>query len=244
MDRPAELLLSSLPRLALHWRVLFSGYLCVISVGLLMSGLQILLTHGMADGELGLSVDDVVYSYYGNRGDSQLEAKLNTTMKDKADEHDRAVLVRWAREGSSREQWDTTVAPVVMANCVKCHGTIQGLPDFRTYEGLAPYAKVDEGKTVNALTRVSHIHLFGIAFIFFFVCGIFALAEGVSPALKAAAIGMPFLFLVIDIAAWWLTSWSPSFAYLTIIGGFSYNVAAAFMIVTSLWQMWGPRRAG
>lgn len=228
----------SLPRLALHWRVLFSGYLVVVSVGLLMSGLQILFTHGMADGQLGLSVDDVVYSYYGNRGNSKLEAKLNSTMKDKANEHDRAALVRWAREGSSREAWDAEISGVVAANCAKCHGVIAGLPDLRTYDTIKVYTAIDEGKSVDALTRVSHIHLFGIAFIFFFVCAIFALTEGVHPRLKAAAIGMPFLFLVLDISAWWLTSWSPRFAWMTIIGGFSYNIAAAFMIVTSLWQLW------
>jgi len=28
---------------------------------------QILFTHGMADGKVGLSIEDIVYSYYGNR---------------------------------------------------------------------------------------------------------------------------------------------------------------------------------
>jgi hypothetical protein len=49
-----------------------------------MAGAQIILTHGMADGKLGVSVDDIVYSYYGNRSGSKLEAKLNGSMKDKA----------------------------------------------------------------------------------------------------------------------------------------------------------------
>jgi len=55
-----------------------------------MAGAQILLTHGMADGKLGLSMDDIVYSYYGN---SRLEAKLNGSMKDKAPEDVRAKLI-------------------------------------------------------------------------------------------------------------------------------------------------------
>lgn len=57
-------------------RALFTGYLIVIGIGLLMSFVQILLTHGMADGRFGLSVTDIVYSYYGNREGSRLEAKL------------------------------------------------------------------------------------------------------------------------------------------------------------------------
>ena len=56
----------TLGHLSLTNRVLFSGFLFVIGIGLLMSGLQILLTHGMADGEPGLSKKDIVYSFYGN----------------------------------------------------------------------------------------------------------------------------------------------------------------------------------
>jgi hypothetical protein len=63
----------NLPNLGLSLRILFTGYLLVTSVGLLSAGLQLLLTHGMADGQFGLSVDDVVYSYYGNRENSKLE---------------------------------------------------------------------------------------------------------------------------------------------------------------------------
>ena len=44
-------------------RALFTGYLLVIGIGLLMSFAQILLTDGMADGGVGLSVNDIVYSY-------------------------------------------------------------------------------------------------------------------------------------------------------------------------------------
>ena len=44
-----------LSRAALPVRTLFTGYLLVIGLGLMMSFAQILLTHGMADGELGLS---------------------------------------------------------------------------------------------------------------------------------------------------------------------------------------------
>ncbi len=46
---------------------LFTGYLVVVAVGYLMAIVQIQFTHGMADGELGLSTDDIVYSYYGKR---------------------------------------------------------------------------------------------------------------------------------------------------------------------------------
>lgn len=231
----------TLRTLDLPWKALCTGYLVVAALGLMMSGAQIFLTHGMADGELGLSVDDVVYSYYGDRGNSRLEAKLDGTMKDKANTHDRAAIVRWVRAGSSREAWDAQIAGIVVTNCVKCHGTIPGLPDFRSYEGVRPYAAIDEGASVSDLARVSHIHLFGIAFIYVFVCGIFALSEALPKWLRAALVATPFAFLVLDVLSWWLTKWWPGFAWLTIVGGTVNNLAAALMITRSLWELWFVR---
>lgn len=239
MTRPLNL-----PSLGPSLRALFTGYLLVVSVGLATAGAQILLTHGMADGEFGLSVNDIVYSYYGNRGNSRLETMLNGTMKVNANDQDRATIIKWVREGSTEEEYANKVRAVVADNCLKCHGgNIPGLADFTAYEKLKVFAKFDEGKTIDGLTRVSHIHLFGIAFIFFFVCGIFTLAIRIPKLLKIGAIFAPFAFIVIDIGAWWATKWFPNAAYLTIVAGSTYNVAAAFMIITSLYQMWiMPRR--
>jgi hypothetical protein len=233
----------NLPNLGLSLRILFTGYLLVTSVGLLSAGLQLLLTHGMADGQFGLSVDDIVYSYYGNRENSKLEIKLNGSMKDKADVHERAEIIRWVRTGSPEDVWTQKIQPIVMEKCARCHGGIAGLPDFTTYEGIKTVAKIDEGASIGDLARVSHIHLFGISFIFFFICLIFSLASGINPILKAVAIGTPFVFLLVDIFSWWLTKWYPAFAYTTIIGATCYNTAATYMILTSLYQMWIlPRR--
>ena len=228
----------NLPSLSLSLRVLFTGFLVVIGVGMAMSGLQIFLTHGMADGEFGVSRDDIVYSYYGDRSDSRLAAKLAGTMSDKANTADKAAIIKWVEGGSEREYWDGSVQAVFARNCVKCHGTIPGLADFTTYEGVTAYTEIDEGASISSLTRVSHIHLFGIAFISFFLCGIFSLTVGLPTWLKASAIAVPFVFQLVDITSWWLTKWYPGFAYMTMIGGFTYNASAAFMILTSMYQMW------
>ena len=236
----------NLPSLSVPLRMLFTGYLVVASVGLMMAGAQIFLTHGMADGKLGLSVDDIVYSYYGNRDNSKLEIKLNSSMKDKASTEDRTTIIKWVRQGSSEDQWKTSIQPILEKNCFQCHGgAIAGLPNFTTYDGIKPEAKIDEGKSVEALTRVSHIHLFGISFIFFFICLIFSLTIRIPVFVKSLAIAAPFAFILVDILAWWLTKWYPSFAYMTMIGGATYNAAALFMILTSFYQMWiMPQRGG
>ncbi|HHT00869.1 MAG TPA: elongation factor-1 alpha, partial [Thiomicrospira sp.] len=99
----------NLPSLSLPIKALFTGYIFVVGLGLMMAGAQIMLTHGMADGKFGLSVDDIVYSYYGNRTGSKLESKLNGSMKDKATPEENLTLIKWARTGADEAQWKSTI---------------------------------------------------------------------------------------------------------------------------------------
>lgn len=227
-----------LPNLSLPIKTLYTGYILVIGIGLLMSGVQILLTHGMADGKFGISLDDIVYSYRGNSSNSKLETKLKGSMQDKASTEVKREIIRWVQQGASREKWDSRISQHFQHNCVKCHSVIPGIPSFTTYQGVLPSAAIDTGVSVEILTRVSHIHLFGIAFIFFFVGYIFNQAVGIHPLLQSALVFFPFLFLLVDVVSWWLTKWYPDFALLTLIGGFGYAVAITIMLITSLYQMW------
>lgn len=165
------------------------------------------------------------------------------SMKDKASDLDRATLIRWARDGAKRDDWEK-VEPIFQANCVTCHASIESLPDLVEYNDTAKIAETDKGASLGSLTRVSHIHLFGIAFIFIFVGYIFSLAVGFNEKVKAFIIAIPFAFLLIDISSWWVTSYYPSFAWFTIIGGFGYMFAFAIMWFTSMYQMWILPRNG
>lgn len=221
-------------------KVLFTGYLIVVAIGYLMALVQILFTHGMADGELGLSVDDIVYSYYGKRSGSVLETKLNGSMKDNADEEDRNKIILWAKQGADKDVYAAKIKPIIEEYCTACHNAEGGesMPDFTIDENVFKRAEVDTGATFSALTRVSHIHLFGISFIFMFVGLIFALSAGVPSYLKATAISMPYVFLTVDIASWWLTKFEPLFAWATIVGGGAMALSFAFMWIVSLYEMW------
>jgi len=227
----------NLPNMPAPIKALFAGYLLVIGIGLCMAGLQIVLTHGMADGKFGLSVDDIVYSYYGDRSGNKLASKLNGSMKDKAPTEVRQDIIKWAQQGAPEEQWEPHFKEVFANNCVMCHSQIPGIPDFTQYEEVQKGAATDQGATISGLTRVSHIHLFGISFIFFFMCFIFSFAVNVPKRRKMLVIAIPFAFLIIDVLSWWLTKLSPHFAWFTIIGGIGYSLASAYMWFTSMFQM-------
>jgi hypothetical protein len=231
----------TLANLALPIKTLYTGYLLVIGLGLLFAGAQIMLTHGMADGKIGLSVDDIVYSYHGNHegeGDSKLVAKLNGSMKENAPPEVRLALIKWASNSAPESEWESNIKPKVDQYCAPCHMNMPGLSNLSDKAVMDGVVKVDEGQSMSTLTRVSHIHLFGIAFIFFFVGWIFTYSTGISPLNKAILVFTPFGFLIIDIFSWWLTKWNPNFAWLVIIGGFGYSMASTIMIFTSLYQMW------
>ena len=221
-------------------KVLFTGYLCTVGIGYLFALIQILFTHGMADGQFGLSVDDIVYSYYGNRSGTVLEKQLNGAMKVNAPDQERFKIMEWVRNGADIADYKADGIDKIIENrCVMCHNKeASGLPDFSTFEGLAPYTKQDTGATFESLTRVSHIHLFGISFIFMFVGLIFSFSETTTTQYKCIAIGMPYAFLSADILSWWLTKIDPIFAWLVIFAGMGMAISFIFMWVTSILEMW------
>lgn len=220
-------------------KLLFTGYLTTVAIGYLIAMIQILLTHGMADGKFGLSLDDIVYSYYGNRSGSLLESKLNGSMRANAPEHERLEIIKWARDGASEQGYVTNIKPIIDKNCVMCHNAgADSIPDFSNFENLKKTAGCNEGKTLQTLIRVSHIHLFGISFIFLPVCLIFSFSTGVPRKYKYTAIIMPYLFLLVDIASWWLTRLNPNFAILVVLAGTGLGLTFFFMWCVSIYQMW------
>lgn len=221
-------------------KVLFTGYLCTVGIGYFFALIQILFTHGMADGKFGLSVDDIVYSYYGNRSGTVLEQKLNGSMKDKAPEQERFSIMEWVRDGANLYDYKRDgIDKIIESRCVMCHNKeAAGIPDFTNFEQLKALTAQDTGATFSSLIRVSHIHLFGISFIFMFVGLIFSFAETTTTKYKCIAIGMPYVFLIADILSWWLTKIHPMFAWLVILAGMGMAVSFVFMWVTSLLEMW------
>ncbi len=221
-------------------KVLFTGYLCTVGIGYLFALIQILFTHGMADGKFGLSVDDIVYSYYGNRSGTVLEQKLNGSMKENAPEQERFKIMEWVRSGADfKDYTGDGIDKIIATRCVMCHNKeASGIPDFTDFEGIKALSTQDTGATFASLTRVSHVHMFGISFIFMFVGLIFSFSETTTTQYKCIAIGMPYVFLVADILSWWLTKVHPMFAWLVIFAGMGMGVSFMFMWVTSILEMW------
>ena len=85
----------------------------------------------------------------------------------------------------------------------------------------------------------THIHLFGINMIFIFMGGI-TLFLDLSAKSRSWLIGLPFLGVIIDIAAMWLKAFvSPAFFWLHLPGGLLFGVIFLYVTLRALWEMWG-----
>ena len=96
----------------------------------------------------------------------------------------------------------------------------------------------DTGTDIFTLVRVSHIHLFGITFIFFILGTIFSHAYVRPVWFKCTVIALPFVGLATDVSSWYFTKLYHPFAWVVMFAGASWACRFAFMWVVSMYQMW------
>ena len=228
--------------LPLQLKVLATCFLLTLGVGYLFALAYLYLLdvephtkHGM-----GL-VASVIVKYYGQRDASRLEAALRGPMSEYVTDAQRKQLLRWIRQGASEAEF-VKIQPVLKQACGGCHSASAGMavPSLMSYAEVAPYAAVDMGESLKTLVRVSHIHLFGMSFIFMLTSLIFAFSE--TPVMfRAVLIAIPFLAIWLDIGSWWFTKYEPVFAYTVIGGGVLMGVSLAGQIGVSLYEIWVKR---
>ena len=78
------------------------------------------------------------------------------------------------------------------------------LPNLSDYDNLKKVTALDTGASVATLVRVSHIHLFGVTFIFFIVGYAFTHAYVRPVWFKSSVIAAPFAAIAVDVSSWYL----------------------------------------
>ncbi|MGZ4958483.1 MAG: hypothetical protein ACXV7J_04460 [Methylomonas sp.] len=223
-------------------RILNSLFLLTVAIGYLFSLGQIYFSHQGRDGRQGLSIEDVAIAYHGNPDQARLATAINGPMAGNLKSPaDKDMILDWITSGAQREIYDSQIAPVLQRDCLGCHSPASGMnvPPLTSYEQVVKLTESDQGASIPSLVRVSHIHLFGIAFILFFVGKLFVYCE-MPVWLKRLTIGIPFLSMLVDIFAWYLTRETPTFAYLLVVSGALMGLSLNFQIWLSLYQMWLP----
>jgi hypothetical protein len=226
--------------LPMSTRMVYTMTLLVLGTGYLFAMLQVFFSHAGLDGNPNsISAEDIRIAYHGSDSDTRLETALKGPMAGMLPSEERAVIFSWVKSGTKKEVYEQTVKPIVESRCLMCHdGSNPNMPKLSSYEDITKLTARDEGATIPTLVRVSHIHLFGITFIFFIVSSIFAHAYMKPLWLKCVVIVLPFLTILTDIFSWYLTKLVPGFAWFIIGSGALMGMSFAIQWVMSIWQMW------
>ena len=220
-------------------RTLFTGTLLVIGMGYLFALIYVYTSDAGRDGKPGLSVDDIIISYSGSSEGTQLEAALQGPMSAMLSESDLEQVLDWVRNGATKEDYETRVQSVVKGSCLDCHdGSNPHLSNLDGYDNLKTVVEQDTGKGLHTLVRVSHIHLFGVTFIFFILGFIFSHAYLRPVWLKSLVMFIPFVCIVADVSSWYFTKIYSGFAWVVLFAGAFMGLSFAVMWITSMYQMW------
>jgi len=221
-------------------KLLDSIFLLTIGLGYLFALAHTYFANEGRDGKPGLSVQDIEIAYYGKHQQTRLGAALNGAMAGNLEfPEQKQIIFDWIENGTDVDEFNANVAPIMSANCIACHSPDSGLnvPPLTNYEEVKVLTSADTGASVQSLVRVSHIHLFGIAFILFFVGRIFILCE-MTPMVKRVMVIVPFVAILLDILSWYATKVIPGFAYVVVTAGALMGLSLAGQIFVSLYQMW------
>jgi hypothetical protein len=186
-----------------------------------------------------LSYQDVVIAYAGSGKGSRIEAALRGPMSAMLPAEESSRLVGWVQEGASRAAYEKDIRPVIDKRCMTCHdGSNPHLANLDGYDNIKKVTERDTGTDIFTLVRVSHIHLFGLTFIFFVVGLIFSHAYVRPVWFKCTVVALPFVCVAIDVGSWYMVKVYHPFAWLTMASGALMAMSFAFMWVVSMYQMW------
>ena len=226
--------------LPLSLRFLYTAVLCVLGLGYLFALIYLFHTYAGKDGDpTSLSAQDLVIAYSGSGKDSRLEGALRGAMSVMLPKDELTSIVAWVQSGADKANFETKVRPILDKRCMTCHdGSNPHLPNLNGFDNVKKVTEKDTGTEVFTLVRVSHIHLFGISFIFTILGLVFSHAYVRPVWLKCAVIVLPFVSLVVDILSWYVTKVYHPFAWVVMAAGGVTGMCFAFMWFVSMWQMW------
>ncbi|NOX43028.1 MAG: hypothetical protein GXP19_04750 [Gammaproteobacteria bacterium] len=243
-------------QLPMGMRTLYTSTIIVLAVGYLFAMIHIFASHAGRDGNPSLSVNDLIIAYSGSKSDTRLESALKGPMANMLPQAERDEIVAWIRRGAKEEEFATMdmeenkgtmqdkqhplkIDSIIQNRCSACHnGSNPHIPNLMGYDNISKVIEIDTGMDIFTLVRVSHIHLFGITFIFFIVGSIFCHAYVKPLWLKCIILLTPFAAILLDIGSWYLTKVFPPFAWVVMISGGLMGITFAIQCLTSLYQMW------
>ena len=230
-----------LSKLPLPLKLLVSLTLVVLGLGYLVAIVNLYLTYSLTDGQPGLSPSDLQRSFYGNRDNTKLAAKIHGGSMEQflPLPGDREKVLTWIQDGAERSGYDETVRPILAENCVRCHNPegLQRFAPLTSFEEVMVVTQIDRGEPVSLWARVAHTHIQSIGMIFLVLGSAFAFTS-VPERWKIVILVAPFVALLVDFGARFLAKYIPSAVYLMMASGAVIGMLFAVLILVPLYEMW------
>jgi magnesium-transporting ATPase (P-type) len=242
-ETPIHPLYNHFSELPASLRVMYTAALIMLGLGYLFAAVYLFHSHSGKDGNpRSLSYEDVVIAYSGTGKGSKLETALRGSMSAMLPYEEREMLLGWVKDGAERARFEPEVRPIIDRRCLACHdGGNPNLPNLIGYDNMLKVTEQDTGTGIFTLVRVSHIHMFGLTFVFFLLGTIFSHAYVRPVWFKCTVVALPFVSLALDISSWYFTKIFHPFAWVVMISGGVMALSFAYMWFVSMWQMWFGR---
>lgn len=235
-----------LNKLSIPEKLLHTGFIAMVCLGLLCAEAYLFVTHTGLDGKAGVTLKDIEISYYGDRSNTKLQSALPAMFgnagigaADQPAAH--AVIDHWVANGETQAEYDAKIKPFIAQHCLACHSAAMSAqlhnPPLETYDNVKDVAKVDTGMSINSMLMTGMVHLTVLSLVFLMAGGIF-LRSRVNTQIKTILVIVPFLGQSFDFFGWFLTHANPSFAILVMVGGALSCPVAALELVISFFDMW------
>jgi hypothetical protein len=222
-------------------RALYTAALLTLGAGYFFALLNVYFTYaGRAGGNPWmLSAQDLIVAYSGSGTVSRLEGALRGPMSAMLPPDERDAIITWTQQGADHGAYDRDIKPLIDKRCMICHdGSNPHIPNMFGYENIKKVTESDTGAKISTLVRVSHIHMFGVPFIFFIMGTMFTHAYVRPVWLKCTVVALPFLCIMVDVSSWYMIKIYHPFVWVEIFAGMGMAASFAFMWLVTLYQMW------
>ncbi|MBI2150184.1 MAG: hypothetical protein HYU27_06215 [Acidobacteria bacterium] len=218
-----------------------------LGAGYLVALFNLYVTYHLTDGQPGLTVGDLKRSFYGDRENTRLAAKIDGGSMEEylPRPGDKEKILSWIQDGAKMEGYAAAVAPILKDNCVRCHNP-NSLVVFRpltTYDEVLTVVEIDRGEPVALWARVAHTHIQSIGLIFL-AAGIVFSMTSIPERWKTALIGCTYGSLFLDFGSRFLVKYEPNLVYLMMAAGAVMGLCFGLLLLIPLYEMWiaGDRR--
>lgn len=242
-ETPVHPLYNHFSELPASVRVMYTAVLLMLGLGYLFAIVYLFHSYAGKDGNSNsLSYEDVVVAYSGTGKGSKLETGLRGAMSAMLPFEEREMLLAWVKDGADRARFEPEIRPILDRRCMACHdGSNPNLPNLNGYDNMLKVTEQDTGTGIFTLVRVSHIHMFGLTFVFFLLGTIFSHAFVRPVWFKCSVMALPFISLALDISSWYFTKVFHPFGWVVIIAGSVMGLSFTYMWVISMYQLWFSR---